>query len=131
MEGTLLRERDIRKEWGWIRHLFEKIRIDGGYDWKTEDVYAACLSKDATLLISDDFLSIVVCHLMECLFTGEQFLFVWLASGEGYAQKEHMPQLIDLAQRAGASFIRMETHRKGFERIPGWTKRHTTYDWRL
>ena len=120
---------DIRQVWDRVRDDIEQIRIDGDWDWKPEDVYAACVNGAAHIYMpDDDDYGFIVVQLTESPFSGEQGLFVWIAySPDGQAQEKFGHEVEALARGVGCSFITFKSKRKGFERRGGWRVDHVVY----
>jgi|OM-RGC.v1.025422585 hypothetical protein len=68
---------DVRKEWDWVKPEIEKLLINTPQNkYRPEDVYAACISKEAYLLISKSGFAVVTFRNDE--YTDEKILFIWI-----------------------------------------------------
>lgn len=69
---------DIRREWDWVKIGVEEIcQLNPNLTFRPEDVYAACVNRQAVLWISPDGFVVTTTLIDE--FTGEKTLFLWLA----------------------------------------------------
>jgi hypothetical protein len=79
----MLQAVDIRTVWDAISPSIEKIRSELPWsDWRLEDIYAACLSGRAVVLIQPDAApqsAFGVVRLDTCEQTGRKCLFLWIA----------------------------------------------------
>ena len=71
-----LRLGDIKKEWDWVKPEIEKLLINIPQNYRPEDVYAACVFKEAALLISKSGFAVVTIKGDE--YTDEKILFIWI-----------------------------------------------------
>lgn len=123
---------DIRQCWErvreWIEEVIEKV---GPQDWRPEDIYAACATGHATLFCdAGDREGLVVISMNHNPFTGEKFMFVWLAYSRGNASQAietYENQLMEIARKEGCAYVEHESTRRGFERRPGWMMGNTTF----
>jgi hypothetical protein len=72
---------DIRKEWDWVKIGIAEILTDQPQlTYRAEDVYAECVSGDATLFILEKNFAVTTIYLDR--FTGDKILLVWLGWGK-------------------------------------------------
>ena len=72
-----LRLGDIKKEWDWVKPEIEKLLINTPQNkYRPEDVYAACVSKEAYLLVSKSGFAVVT--IKDDEYTDEKILFIWI-----------------------------------------------------
>jgi len=69
---------DIRREWDWVRHGVEEIiRNAKTLTYRPEDVYAACVNKQAVLWTTSEGFVISTTEIDP--FTDRKTMFLWLA----------------------------------------------------
>lgn len=75
------RPANIREEWGWVRPGIEEVlSLDGYAGYRPEDVYAACLSNEATLWVHPDGFVVTTSEISR--YTGEKTFLLWIASAK-------------------------------------------------
>ena len=127
---------DIREEWPWVQRGVEEIlKQDPHLTFVPEDVYKACVSKEAILWITDE--GFVVMTGETDPFTQERTCFLWLAwakkRGTNLVQ-QHQDFFIRAASEAG--FAKIET-RSGVPALQehltgaGWDVETIVYSRRL
>lgn len=127
-DEEMLEATDIRKVWETVRPGLEEIRAEMRADWRPEDLYAMCVNGQATLY-TDPGASrgFVVVSRLQNEFTGEPYLYVHAAWAPGERVGEvYLPQIEEIARKAGARFIEILSPRRGFERT-GWNLEHVCY----
>jgi hypothetical protein len=110
---------DIRKEWHWVKPGIEEIlSLAPHLTYRPEDVYAACLNRQAVLWVSDD--GFVVSTTETDPFTDRRSMFLWLAwateRGHDLVSK-YQPFFERVAREAGynqletrSPFLKLITH---------------------
>lgn len=69
---------DIRREWDWVRRGVEEIlRSARTFTYRPEDVYAACINKQAVLWTTSEGFVISTTEIDP--FTDRKTMFLWLA----------------------------------------------------
>lgn len=69
---------DIRREWDWVKVGVEEVcRANRNLTYRPEDVYAACVNRQAVLWTCPD--GFIITTTLTDEFTGEKTLFLWLA----------------------------------------------------
>lgn len=69
---------DVRREWDWVRHGVEEIlRTAKTLTYRPEDVYAACVNKQAVLWTTSEGFVISTTEIDP--FTDRKTMFLWLA----------------------------------------------------
>jgi hypothetical protein len=69
---------DIRREWDWVRPGLDEIcAASRSLTYRAEDVYAACVNKQAVLWTTSEGFVISSTEIDQ--FTGEKTMFLWLA----------------------------------------------------
>lgn len=115
---SLLRWADVRQEWEWVKPKVEEIREHCREDWRSEDVYAACLYNKAQLFIGTgafERLGFVVLQVVQNDSTLHNELFIWLASGEGVGlQDEFIPEIKRIAKDMQCNRIYFRSRRQGW-----------------
>ena len=72
---------DIRKEWDWVKIGIAEILIDQPQlTYRAEDVYAECVSGDATLFILEKNFAVTTIYLDK--FTNDKVFLGWLTWGK-------------------------------------------------
>ena len=72
---------DIRKEWDWVKVGIKEILIDQPeLTYRAEDVYAECISGDATLFILEKNFAITTIYLDK--YTNDKIFLGWLTWGK-------------------------------------------------
>lgn len=119
---------DVRREWEHIKDAVAELCADG--QARAEDVYADCKHGKASLLICAD--GFLVVRIETCNYTGQTMMFVWLAHANIVgAVEKYQPELDRIAREQGATVIRMNSTRKGWERAEGWHLVTSVYERRL
>ena len=122
---------DIRLEWDWVKKGVESIlRSSSHLTFRPEDVYAACISKEAVLWISEE--GFVVTTGQTDQFTGERSMFIWLAWRKqgGDLISRYGGFLEQAALDAGFDALEAESHRAGMEKVlvkNGWEVQTVQY----
>lgn len=119
-----MRMADIRREWEWMRPKVEVIRRRCSRDWRCEDVYHACLARQAFLYVSSDADSaqrgFMVVQEAVNEFTAEPYLFVWLVYWDGGGGiGRWMPEVKSLAKEFGFREIFFESPRREWAAVSG------------
>lgn len=97
----------------------EAVKVKGNHDWLPEDVYAAVLTNNAWMFVSDEPEGVLVVQKDVNPWNGETALHVWLAhcvDGLELIGDETYALLDQLKTKIGASRITMDGR-------PGWQKR--------
>lgn len=121
---------DIRDVWDDIRPGLERTKAKVGAPWRPEDVYAACLAREAYLYKGET--GFVVAQPKNDPFNGKPELLIWIAFAEGDGNIERFQPAVDqLARDHEFEKLTMWTNRPGFERVPGWTQVAAVYERKL
>ena len=102
---------DIRAEWDWVKPGIEGILNEDRFlSFRPEDVYAACINKQAHLWTTSD--GFVVTTGETDPFSGERALLVWLAAavfqGQGLVNM-HEKFFMQVAKDAGFSKLTVKS----------------------
>ena len=125
-----LQSADIREHYDRIRDALDEVRRITAETWRPEDVYAACVNAQAFFYVADD--GFVVVKPLRDAYSGEQYLHVWIAWGDGVDLVERYKSEVDkLAAVAGCNRIELVSPRRGWERVAGWSVKSVTYERRL
>jgi hypothetical protein len=68
---------DVRKEWDWVKKGVDEIVSTANVTYRAEDVYAACVSNQAVLWITNEGFVISTTEIDP--FTEEKTMLLWLA----------------------------------------------------
>lgn len=126
----MIRPAELRKDWPWVRPLIEKCIAKTGEQWWPEDVYANVSNGKAAMYVCDEPEGVMVCYPDREHWTGEIVLHVWaLWSVGGMAQlaDEAYALLGDLAKKCGATRLRMDSPRQGWQKA-GWQVKKYIYE---
>jgi len=123
----MLEPYDIRQTWETVKCWLDIVADN--QDWRSEDVYAACVAGNAALYMpDDDDEGLLILRVTENPFTGDKVLFIWVAySPLGDAQEKYSGDLESIAREAGCQWIEFESKRKGFSRRGEWEPMNTMY----
>lgn len=113
----------IRSVWQKVKPYLEEIAK--GYTWRTEDVYAECLYKDAVLYQNTK--GFVVLKQTIEPYSEEKQLFVWIAcsyqnTGASVID-DYYHEIEEIARSIGAKAVTFGTKRIGYDRVmsPEWS----------
>jgi len=125
----MLEQVDVRAVWSAAEPMLEALLEKTPQDSKPVDVYTACVNSYATMFMpDDDDEGLIVVSIRENQFTGESYLFVWMAyHKDKNAQEIYGQEIEDLARRHGCAYIEFESRRRGFERRGDWEMLNTTF----
>ena len=119
-ELNFLRWADIRAEWGWIKPRVDAIRDKCSKDWRTEDVYAACVYNKAQLFVGCgewEHRGFFILQVELNPYTLQNSLFIWLAQGETQGlYPVFYSELRSIARFMNCSSIRFKSPRQGWNR---------------
>jgi hypothetical protein len=106
----MLQAVDVRTVWDKIYPAIEKIHSELPWsDWRLEDIYAACLSGQAVVLVQPDVEpqgAFGVVRLDTCEQTGRKSLFLWIAWCENEeGAKQVYEDLDEIATRSECDSI--------------------------
>jgi len=126
---NMLEQVDARQVWERVEPMLDDLLAKTSQDWKPRDIYAACVNGSATAFMpDDDDCGILVVNTGNNPFTGEHFLFVWIAyHPASNAQELYSEQIETIARESGCSYIEFESKRHGFDRRGDWKAMNTTY----
>ena len=125
---------NIRDHWGTVRPQLERLqyrerRRGIALGWIPEDIYAACVNKQAFFYKAPTHWAV----LKESHTELGKELYVWVGHsdrpGETLIGALH-EDVIELGQQIGAAYVTFTTTRKGFEpvtRAYGWLPEYTKY----
>jgi hypothetical protein len=71
---------DIRKEWDWVKTGVGEILLEQPQTYRAEDVYAECISGNATLFTLEKNFAVTTMYLDK--FTDDKIFLMWLAWGK-------------------------------------------------
>lgn len=115
---------DIKTNWTWIKPCLEKLKAaESGLSWIPEDIYASCVYGESRLYIGgEDPDSFMITRIDEDKETKKRTLFIWIAwGGSGHnIMDKYFTDLVRMAQSNNCDTMRMQSPRRGFEKI-GWT----------
>ena len=102
---------NVRAEWDWVRRGIEEILAEQPQlTFRPEDVYAACLNKEAHLWVAPEGFVITTTDVDE--YSGAKTFFVWLAwakkRGESCVIK-YYPFFAQVARENGFSRVEVRT----------------------
>lgn len=121
---------DIREVWDSIEPKIKSIKNRYKHDWRTEDVYAACLTGKSFIYVHDDNFIIVHDRINE--YTLKTELFVWLVWSNGQdSLDEYFDDVCAIAKSVKAEKIKFSTQRKGYEKhakSKGWKLESIIYE---
>lgn len=124
---------DISHQWERIKPQVEQIKASGQVSWEPQDVLDSCNFGESRLYIGrDDPDSWLILKVMSDRYSGERYLFIWLAWGkDGFdSARRHIPDVEEIAREQGITLMKMESPRRGFERL-GWKPIMIEYERRL
>ena len=113
--------------WPKIEHRVSLLllRYSESLEYEIHDVYRACADKRAFIFNCDEDDSFAICKVL--VRNDEKILFIWIAYGECGKRDRNTAFLKDIARSVGAVKMEMESPRFGFDRMPGWRRKITTY----
>ena len=106
---------DIRREWDWVQPGIEEIILgQPQLTYRSEDVYAACVSGEATLFVRKGTLGndFAVTLIEFDKYSGEKVMIMWLAKIEQRGKKQaiRLMEFFDQVGRdCGCSYIEGKT----------------------
>lgn len=123
---------NIREEWVWVKRGIEEILAEQPQlTFRPEDVYAACLNKEALLWVAPE--GFVITLETHDEFTNRKTFFVWLAwakkRGESCVIK-YYPFFAQIAKQHGFFNVEVRTPFSGIEDYllaEGWKKDTVIY----
>lgn len=126
--GLLLRPANIRAHWPFVREGIEKTKALRGGTYRPEDVYAACVNREAFLYLADE--GFVILKPIMDDYSLERILLVWLVWGAGDADliAKYQAHIVAIAKAEAFDRIQFYRHAKGSVESGGWTKRYTIYE---
>lgn len=68
---------DVRREWNWIKRGVEEIVSTANVTYRVEDVYAACVTNQAVLWVTNE--GFVISTTETDPYTDEKTMLLWLA----------------------------------------------------
>ena len=71
---------DIRKEWDWVKTGVGEILLEQPQTYRAEDVYAECISGNATLFTLEKNFAVTTMYLDK--FTDSKIFLMWLTWGK-------------------------------------------------
>ena len=107
---------DISHQWERIKPQIEKIKASGQVSWEPQDILDSCNFGESRLYIGrDDPGSWLILKVMSDRYSGEKYLFVWLAWGkDGFdSARRHIPDVEEIG-RDGPFMLNGKTPKKGF-----------------
>jgi len=124
---------DIRAVWATAEPMLEALLKKNDQDCKPVDVYTACVNSQATIFMpNDDDSGLLVVAKKENQYTGEQYMFVWIAyHKDSNAQERYSQEIEDMARHYGCAYVEFQSKRRGFERRGEWEMMNTTFRKRL
>lgn len=123
----MLKQTPIRQVWNWLRPKLEYVKDIRGGTWRPEDVYAACVNNEAFLYTAPE--GFVALKPMVDDYSGERFLLVWIAQGDGGdCIDRYQEQLIEIARDAGYNRLQFWRRPHGECESKGWKKAYTIYE---
>lgn len=108
---------DIRLAWDRVGQPIADLQSRYKFDWRSEDVYARCLTGQSFCWLCED--GFVIVTPQENPFTLRKELFVWICigwSGEDLIN-EYYDDICTIAKDIAASAIVFESPREGFLRM--------------
>jgi len=110
----MLVEAPVQQVWESILPGILSVREDLPWqDWRPEDIYAACMSGEAHVLIRDDADpkdSFLIAKMVTDSASGRRSLFLWIAWSEDVdSAGKVIGGLDDIAYRSGCSSIQFST----------------------
>jgi hypothetical protein len=113
--------------WESIRPKLQEVKDMRGGSWLPEDIFSACSRSEAFVFVGEH--GLVVVKPMIDDFSGEHFLLVWLAYGEGgECIDTYQADLIEIAKSAGCSKLQFWRRPKLDVSAKGWRKQYTIYE---
>jgi len=124
---------DVREVWEAAEPMISALLEKSPQDSRSVDVYTACVNCNATMFMpDDDDEGLIVVSIRENQFTGESYLFVWMAyHKDKNAQELYSQEIEGLARKHDCAYIEFESRRRGFERRGDWETMNTTFRKRL
>lgn len=121
-----MEQQDIRLCWDQIRSGLEFTQKKISAPWRPEDIYAACVSGQASLYTGET--GFVVVQPQQNRLDGSPELLVWVAYAEGQGNIERHQEAVDqLARDYGFARLVFWSNRTGFIKLPGWTPTAMVY----
>jgi len=110
-----LKATDIRQVWDDVQPGLQVIKNRFNPEWRTEDIYADCVSGNATLYMADGGFFVMRVDVER--FTGQSTLFIWIVYGKAEDEWEsYLDEIETLARSVGAKSISFESPRKGYQK---------------
>jgi len=100
---------DIRKEWDWVKIGINEILIDQPeLTYRAEDVYAECISGDATLFILEKNFAITTIYLDK--YTNDKIFLGWLTWGKNMQNCHRLVNFFEqVARDCGCAYLEGRT----------------------
>jgi hypothetical protein len=116
---------DIRKEWDWVKTgVGEILLAQPQLTYRAEDVYAECMSGNATLFILGKNFAVTTMYLDK--FTDSKIFLVWLAWGRNMQNAHKLVTFFEqVARDSGCAYIESMT---SIDRLGEY---HLENGWRL
>jgi len=124
---------DVREVWEAAEPMISALLEKTPQDSRPVDVYTACFNNNATMFMPDnDDSGLLVVSVKENQFTGEIYLFVWMAyHKDSNAQERYSAEIEDIAYKHRCAYIEFESRRRGFQRRGDWETMNTTFRKRI
>lgn len=124
----LLKPANIRACWPFVREGIEKTKALRGGSYRPEDVYAACVNREAFLYLCDEGFVILKPIMDE--YSLERILLVWLVWGEGDADliEKYQGEIVDIARGEAFDKLQFYRHAKGPVEYRDWVKTYSIYE---
>lgn len=117
----------VRQEWHWVRPGLETIIRRNKAYYLSEDIYHRILNGELSLYVNEERNAFAVLRMVSRHTTGETGVYiVALFTEPGMATDEALTALSALAVKSGATYLEMDSRRKGFART-GWDQSFTIY----
>lgn len=123
---------NVRQEWVWVKRGVEEILAEHPQmTYRSEDVYAACLNREALLWVAPEGFVITTEQIDE--YTGRKTFFIWLAWAKNRGQScaiKYFPFFAQIAKQNGYSNIETRSPVSALEDYflaEGWNKDTVIY----